>query len=147
MGSLKNNWFSFFALIYSVLFCFFSIDFVLGMKLFQINPSYSTFVRSKMWHFVDVSFRNFWLPNFWLLILLWCKNIFNINFSWKYVETIKSSISGKPVLFEILRFMLQRYFVDKWVNLKSYFDIYVSCCYHYYIVKKKNSKSKSCVLF
>ena len=101
MGSLKNNWFCFFALIYSVLFCFFSIGFVLGMKLLQIGPSSSTFVPSKMWHFVDVSFRNFWIPNFWLLILLWCKNIFNLNFSWKYVETIKSSISGKPALFEI----------------------------------------------
>ena len=54
-----------------------------------------------MWYLVDVSFRHFWKSNFSLLILLWRKNIFNLNFSLKYAETIKSSILDEPVLFEI----------------------------------------------
>ena len=77
MGSLKKNWFSFFVLIYFVLF--FSIGFVLGMKLLQIGPSYSTFVPSKMWHLVDVSFCNFW--KFLITYFVMMQKHVNLNFS------------------------------------------------------------------
>ena len=99
MGSLKNNWFSFFVLIYSVLFS--PHRFCFGNEIIVNWPYLRNFCSWQNVVSCWCEFSPFLETIFLITYFLWCKNIFNLSFSLKYAETIKSSISDELVLFDV----------------------------------------------